>query len=54
MKLNKALRREKRWKKKKDGMRVDSRSVFTIQEEQKKRADKVKKERRESKSGLDK
>ena len=46
MKLSKALRRERRWKKRKDGMKVDGRSVFIIQEEQKKRADRIKKNKK--------
>jgi len=48
MKLTKALRRERRWKKRKDGMRIDGKSVFTIQEEQKKRADRIKKNKNKS------
>ena len=41
--LRKSKARDKKRKKKQHGMRVDSKSVFRIQEEQIKRAEKIKK-----------
>lgn len=47
MNLRKALERERKQKKRKNGMVVDSKSVFTIQRIQKERAEQLKKEREE-------
>jgi hypothetical protein len=43
MKLEKAEKRDKKQNKRKNGQRTDSRSVFTIIQIQRKRAEKVKK-----------
>lgn len=48
--LEKALRRDRKHKKKKDGMRITGRSVFTIQKELEKRATKIKNKRRKEKA----
>lgn len=45
MNLRKALERERKHTKRKNGMVVDSKSVFVIQHIQKKRAEELKKER---------
>ena len=47
--LEKALRRDRKRKKKKDGMRIDSRSVFSIQKEWEKRATQIRKKRQQEK-----
>ena len=45
MNLRKAIERERKQHKRKTGMVVDSKSVFTIQQIQKKRAEQLKEER---------
>jgi hypothetical protein len=47
MKLEKALQRDRKINKRRSGMKVDNRSIFTIQEIQKKKADEIKREREE-------
>jgi len=47
MNLHKALERERKQHKRKNGMVIDSKSVFTIQQIQKERAEQLKKEREE-------
>jgi hypothetical protein len=46
MNLRKATQRERKINKRKNGMVVDSRSVFTIQRLQKERAEKIREERK--------
>ena len=46
MNINKAAKRDNKLKKRKNGMREDSRSVFTIKQVQKDRAKKIEKARR--------
>ena len=43
MKLNKAKRRDRKYHKKKNGMKVDNRNIFILEEMKKKKADKEKK-----------
>jgi len=50
--LEKALRRDRKRKKKKDGMKITGRSVFTIQRELEKRATKIRNKRRKEKNEL--
>jgi hypothetical protein len=45
MNLRKALERERKQHKRKSGMVIDSKSVFTIQRIQKERAEQIRKER---------
>jgi hypothetical protein len=45
MKIDKALRRDDKINQRRNGMVVDNRSIFTIQEEQKKKAEQIRLER---------
>lgn len=47
MKIDKATRRDSKIDRRKNGMRIDNRSIFTIQEVEKKRSQQIKKEREE-------
>ena len=47
MNINKALKRERQQKKRKNGMRVDNKSIFTIQEVQKKKAELIRERRKQ-------
>jgi len=52
MKLQKAVKRDRKINRRQNGHLEDGRSVFTIQEEQRKRADKIKQERAEKEKRL--
>ena len=49
--VNKSLNRERKIQKRNSGMKIGSKSVFQIQEEQKKRSEEIKR-RREEKASL--
>jgi hypothetical protein len=51
--LNKALNRERKIRKRRSGMRIDNRSIFTLEEVKKNRALKIKKEREEKEKLLE-
>lgn len=53
MKLSKASQRDRKINRRKHGMVVDSKSVFTIQRVQKERAEQIKKEREEKEKLLE-
>lgn len=52
MKLEKSVRRDRKISRRRGGHREDGRSVFTIQEEQRKRAEKIRREREEKEKRL--
>jgi hypothetical protein len=47
MNIEKALKRERQQEKRKNGMRVHNKSIFTIQEVQKKKSDLIKERRKQ-------
>ena len=52
MKLEKCIRRDREIQKRRGGHQVDNKGIFTIVEEQKKRAKKIKKERKDKESRI--
>lgn len=45
MNINKAIKRDRKIKRRRYGHKVDGKSIFTIQEKQKQRAEQIKRER---------